>query len=201
MDGGDDQAEGVHPGECIGRLQVGDARRRIALTVGIHRTRGGIHEVRKGRLVAQGAGLSVARDRAVDDAGIHRSHRSVVDAVACHHAGHEILDQYVALAGEVEHHRARLGMREVDGDALLAGVEANEIAALVGAALLQLQVERARVVAMHRALDLNDARAKICHEARAVRPGEHAREVQYREVSQHGGDSNDPRRPVGTIAT
>jgi hypothetical protein len=92
---------------------------------------------------------------------------------------------------EVEHDLAPARVRDVHGDRELACVDADEVRALVGASVLELDVAAARVVALARALDLDDARAEVGEEARCPGAGEHPREVEDGEAGQgrvgHGG--------------
>ncbi len=64
---------------------------------------------------------------------------------------------------------------EVERQALLVAVDAQEVRAL---AAEERRTPRARVVALARLLDLDDARAHVGEQHRAVRTGQHAREVE-----------------------
>ncbi len=78
-------------------------------------------------------------------------------------------------------------MSQVDRHALLARVDADEVRRLVGATRLELQVVLAHVVAVVRPLDLDDPRAQVREEPRAVGTGEHAREIEDQEIGQRAG--------------
>ena len=53
----------------------------------------------------------------------------VGEAKAFHRAGDEILDQDVALGGDVLERLLAVGMGEVEGDALLATIDADKVVA------------------------------------------------------------------------
>jgi len=122
--------------------------------------------------------LAEAGDRAVHEPGLHGRERGVVAAKLRDDARQEVLDHHVGGAREVQHDLAGLGMREVERQARLAGVDPDEIRGLVGAPLFHLSVPAPGVVAFARALDLDHPSAEIGEQARAVRAGQHAREVE-----------------------
>ena len=66
-------------------------------------------------------------------------------------------------------------MLEVERDAFLVAVDAEEVRAL---AFEKRRAPRSRVVALAGLLDLDDARAHVGEQHRAVRAGQHAREVE-----------------------
>ena len=140
--------------------------------------------MREGGAEPPGAGLAEARDRAVHEVRLHRGERLVVGAEARGDAGREVLDDDVGCPRQVEHDRAGLGAGEVEADALFARIAAHEVGALVLAVCLELMRSTAHLVAASGLLDLDDARAEIGEEARAIRPREHAREVEDDEAGQ-----------------
>src|SRR5437764_179017 len=71
-----------------------------------------------GGQVLVGAGLSVAGDRAVDDAGIDRGDVRVAKAQARHGSRRQVLDHHVRLLRQLKKHPSALRMLEVQGDAL-----------------------------------------------------------------------------------
>src|SRR5262249_59682881 len=73
---------------------------------------------------------------------------------------------------------------EIDGHALLAVCDAREVAALIGAARLELLHVDARLVARAGPLHLDDARAHVGEESRAVGTGEHASEIHDEQAIQ-----------------
>jgi len=79
-----------------------------------------------------------------------------------------------------------LRVREIDGDALFARVQAHEIAALVGARGIKLQDRVAYFIAFAGTLDLDHARTQIREHARRVWTGEYACEIDYGETGKQG---------------
>jgi hypothetical protein len=136
------------------------------------------------RARAPRARLPEARDRAVDEIGLQRAECRVVALKSSHDPGHEVLDDHIGLLGQVLHDRLALGPREVDADALLAGVHPGEVAALIGPAGLELQIVAPHVVALALALDLDDAGAQIAEQARAVGSGQDAGQIQDGDAGQ-----------------
>jgi len=98
--------------------------------------------------------------------------------------GGEVLHGHVGLPGEVADDLACLGPTEIEADALLAHVDPREVRALIVAARVELEMALAHVVAAALALDLDHARAEIGQETRAIRPGEHAGEVEDDEICE-----------------
>ena len=74
--------------------------------------------------------------------------------------------------------RAPFGLLEVERDAFLVAVDAEEVRAL---ALEKRRAPRARVVALARLFDLDDARAHVGEQHRAIRARQHARQVENRD--------------------
>jgi hypothetical protein len=148
----------------------------------VHHAGGCIDDVREGGAEPPGAGLAEARDRAVDEIRLHRGERLVVGAQARGHTGREVLDDDVGCPRQVEHDRARLRAGEVERNALLAGIAADEVGTLVVAVVFELVGPAAHFVAAAGLLDLDDARAQVGEQARAVRAGEDARQVEDDEA-------------------
>src|SRR5262249_22280275 len=138
----------------------------------------------EGRPRAPRPRLPEARDGAVDQVGLDGDERFVVDAEPRGYARGEVLDGHVGLPGEVPHDGARLGAPVIEPNALLAHVDAGEVRALIVTCGIELQMALAHVIAAARALDLDDASAQIGKEARAVRAGEDAREVEDDQVAE-----------------
>ena len=82
------------------------------------------------------------------------------------------------MARQVEQQREAAGIREIQRHAFLACVHAGEVGALVVSAGLDLMRARRMVVALDRALDLDDARAEVRQQAGAVGAGEDAGQVE-----------------------
>src|SRR5581483_4718320 len=101
-------------------------------------------------------GLAESGDRAVDEARMLRRQRRVVEAELRQRAGAEVLDEHVGVRDEPREDRAPLGPLEVERDALLVAVDAHEVRALP---VHERWSPGARVVALARLFDLDDARA------------------------------------------
>ena len=181
---GQDGAERVRAGEHVGRLEIAGPRRRIGLLLQVHDPRHGVDDVVEGRLEAKRPALAEAGDRAVHDAGLHGRERGVIAAELRDDARQEVLDHHVGRAREVQHDLARFRMREVERQARLAGVDPDEVRGLVGAPLFHLRVTAPGVVAFAGALDLDHPRAEVAEQARAVRAGQHAREIEDGDAGQ-----------------
>jgi hypothetical protein len=124
--------------------------------------------------------LAVARDRAVDDAGVERADVVEAEALPLDHARAEVLHHHVGLRHEVAQERAVPLVAEVRGEALLVAVDGVEEA--VGAAdLCVRQVERAAEVALARPLDLDNAGAEIGELERGKRARKELAEVHHEE--------------------
>src|SRR6185369_16050112 len=110
-----------------------------------------------------------------------RRQGGVVEALPRQRAGPEVLDHDVARRDELIEQRTAARVLEVQRDALLVPVDAEKVRAL------RSQKRRSpvsRVVAAARLFDLYDARAEIREHHRAVRPGEHARQIKDGRAGQ-----------------
>jgi len=85
------------------------------------------------RPVARRPGLAIAADRAIDEAGIDRAKRLVVDPQPRGHAGAVALDHHIGALGQPEEGGAVGLSLEVQDDALLAAVHRREKAGEHGA--------------------------------------------------------------------
>jgi hypothetical protein len=185
--GGHDGAKGVGSREHVGGLEVGGSRRGQVALLQVHEAGGGVDDVGEGRPLAPRARLAEAGDGAVDEIGLDGGERRVVDAQALGHPGGKILHGHVGLPREIADDVARLRAPEIEPHALLADIDPREIRALIVAARVELEVALAHVVAAPRTLDLDHAGAEVGEEARAVGPGEHAREVEDEEIGKRSG--------------
>ena len=75
-------------------------------------------------------------------------------------------------------------MCQIDRHAALAGVDPDEVGGLIGARLVHLDVAPSRLVPFARSLHLDHARAQVGEQARAVRTGQHAREIENGEAGE-----------------
>ena len=104
-----------------------------------------------------------------------------------HHTRHKIFDHHIGMARQIERHFAPLRMGEVQRHAFFTSIETDKVSALIGAAGFELVVETARIVALDRALDLDDACAEIGHQACAIGARKHAGEIEYGEAVEECG--------------
>jgi len=119
--------------------------------------------------------------------------RRRVEAELGQRAGPEVLDQYVRARDEPIERGSALGLLEVERHALLVAVDAHEIRAL---ARLKGRTPAAGVVALARLFDLDHPRAEVGEEHRAVRPGEHAGQVEDGDTLKRSHMSNKSRSIV-----
>ena len=129
--------------------------------------------------------VAVAGDRGIDDAGIDRPDRGVVEPEALDDAGPEILQHDVGLADQLSE-RGEVGrVLEVEREAFLGavdGVEDGRIPADLGVAQIDLATEVAAVGP----LDLDDAGAEVLQAQRGVGSGEELAEVDDDQSGQRG---------------
>ena len=198
----EDGVAGVGGGQHVGGLEVGGARRRLVALLEVHHSRDGVHDVGEGGTELPRPRLPEAGDRAVHDVGLDAADGLVVAAEPAHHAGHEVLDEDIDALGQLEHEVAASRIREIDADALLPGVHAREVRALIVPPRLDLVRAAAHLVALARTLHLDDARAEIGEQPRAVRAGEDAGEIEddqavERQISGGHRRSITIRAPTG----
>ena len=106
--------------------------------------------------------------------GLTARHARRVDAQLGGRARSVVLDQDVALPGEVEEELATIRRREVDAQAALVAVDGH----VRGALVLGLDLHRAPLRVAARRLDLEDVGTEVGQHHRAVRPGEQLAEVE-----------------------
>lgn len=83
----------------------------------------------------------------------------------------EVFDNEIGFGEERVEERSPLGMLEVESDAFLVAIDAQKVRALAGD---KRRAPCARLVAAARLFDLDDARAHVREQHRAVRSGEDA---------------------------
>ncbi len=164
-------------------VHVGVARR----VVGVHGATGvalrlgqpalGADDGRVRPAVRPRPGGAVPGDRRVDESRVLGQQRVRPESHPLHHAGAVVLDEHVAVPGEVGGELRAARGRQVDADVALAGVLLHEVR--------RLPVDARRGEAgqvARRWLDLDDVGAEVGEHPRAVRPGQHAREVEDTNV-------------------
>ena len=179
-----DDGRGVRGGQDVGGLQIRHARRRLVALLEMHEPRRGVDDVGERRSRAPRAGLAEARDRAVDDVRLHRAERLVVAVEPRDDARQEVLHDDIRHLRQIVDDRLPVGPRHVHAHAFLAGVHAGEVGALVAAAVLELQVVVAHLVAAPRTLHLDHTRAEVAQQARAVRARQDPGQVQDGDADQ-----------------
>ena len=179
-----DRDRGVRAGQDVGGLEIRRARRGLVSLLEVHEAGDRVDDVGEGRPRAPRAGLPEARDGAVDDVGLQGAERRVVAVEPRHDPGHEILHDDLGHHRQVLDDRLAFGTRQIDADALLAGIHPREIAALVASPGLELEVVAAHLVALALALDLDDASAEVAQQTRAVGSGQDAGQIQDGDAGQ-----------------
>jgi hypothetical protein len=172
---GGDHAEGGHHGAggVVHRDLVED--RFLAASLGVHEAAARLDERVEARVGREFALAAVAGDRAGDDARVDRSQRLVVDAEAFADAVAVVVEDDIGDADEIEEGFAPLRVLEVDGEAALAPVVADE-AQSVGA-------ER---VAVGR-LDLDAIGAPVGEDAGGEGAGDEGAEVEDADARERTG--------------
>ena len=122
-----------------------------------------------------GTGLTEAGNGTHDQLRMLRCERCVVEPDPGQRARPEILDHHVALRDQPVENRAPFRILEVEGDAFLVPVDAEKVRAF---AADERRAPAAGVVALPRLFDLDDAGAHVRENHRAVRPREHAGQIE-----------------------
>src|SRR5215212_891724 len=115
--------------------------------------------------------------------------RGVIEPELLERSGSEVFDEHIRLGNQIVEDRAAGRMFEIEGDAFLVAVDAQEVRALAwvsGVAIarsLRTGVQKGwspgpRVVAFARLLDFNDPRAHVGEQHRAVRTRQDTREIE-----------------------
>ena len=149
-----------------------------------------------GRAFGQRPALPKTRDRAVHQLGVALGQALVVQPIARHGAHLVVLDEHVALLGQLAHHRLPFGLGDVQRDGFLAAVVGQKTRRVVGIHLSALRVlhavegaDAARVIALARLLHLDDGGAHVGQVLGAHGPGDHTGQVEHgdaRKNAAHG---------------
>jgi hypothetical protein len=174
---------GVEAGEHVHQRHTDLVGRPLLRTRDRHETRLRLgHEVvaraSRGRALRAEPG-----DRAVDDPGIALPHLVVAHAEPVGTADLEVLDHDVGAGAQLEGKRPAVGLREVECAASLASVDGEVIGRLPAG---KGRAPRAGFVAALGTLDLDDVRAQVGENHRAVGTGEHARQVGDPDTRERG---------------
>ena len=176
-----DPLGGEHPRDDVHDGDAEPVRRPVGGAGDAHEPALALEHRVVARLRRARAILAVPRERRVDQPRMRGRQRAVVEPQAREHAGPEVLDEDIGARDERVEHAASLGALEVERHALLVPVDAQEVSAL---AVDERRSPRARVVAAARMLDLDDPRAHVGEQHRAVRARQHARQVQHRHAGE-----------------
>ena len=184
---------GKHTRHDVGNRHAEAERRTLRGSRDAHQAALALHHGVVSRLMASRSGLPESRDRAIHEARMRRVQRVEVEPHLGERARAEILDQHIAFRDEPVENRAPVGLLEIQRDAFFVSIDAQEIGALAlvrGVPIARtlrdgVQEGRspgARVIALARLLDLDDASAHVGQQHRAVRAGEHARQIEHRDA-------------------
>src|SRR4029077_7006689 len=136
------------------------------------------HEEVVGFFLRIGTARSIAGDAAPDERGVPLTQCARAEAEAIGRAGRQVLHEDVRLLDQTLENRPGARMLHVEGDALLRAVGPHE----VRREALDRVVIGTRRVARPRALDLDDACAKVGKLARGERPGDDLLERDDRDA-------------------
>ena len=140
-----------------------------------------LHERLVAGVLRLGAASAEGGDRGVDEPRVDRRDVGVAEPEPLHVPGLEVLHQHVGGHREVAHDRGARRVLEVDGDALLVGVEGEERrahAVLVGRPLTAFVPAEV--------LHLDDLGPEEGEQHRAVRSGEHPGAVEHPDPGEGG---------------
>src|SRR2546425_4853503 len=171
------------------RGDVRDRRRgldgRATLLAGVaHETARRLQDQVHAWLLREWAARPEGSDRAVDEARVRGVERLGAEAVALHHAGAEILDQYVRLRDQPAHQRGARLLADVDGEPTLVAVQPLEVEAADLGREAAGAVGVADAVAAAGLLHLDDVGAQVAEQRRAPRARRLVREVDDTDASQ-----------------
>ena len=128
---------------------------------------------------------AVARDARIDEAGVDRLQALVVEAGALEAAGADIGDENVGVLHEALHGFDALGLRGVDGEALLAAIvefEDRRALEVIGADILHGVAHGAA----REGLDLHDLRAPVGKDAARAGRGDVGGHFNDLDALEHG---------------
>ena len=192
-----DALRGEHARHDIGDRDAEAERRAIGSARDAHQPAFGLHDGVVARLGASRSGLPEARDRAIDEPRMPWRHRGVVEAQPGQRAGPEVLDEHIRLRDQPLEDLAAGRLLEIERDAFLVAVDAQEIRAF---AVQERRSPAARVVALAGLLDLDDPRAHVGEQHRAIGAREDAGQVENGDTLKGRHIWSVPRRRVLVFA-
>ncbi len=173
------QQDALHrhqPGHQVGNGHAHPERRAVLRPGDAHQATLGLQHRVVTRFVPPGAGLAEARDGAVNQPRPLRPERLIVEAGPCEGARTKVLDQDVGAVDQPAEQRPALSRLEVERDALLVAVDAEEIGTLPAD---ERRSPGASVVPTPGLLNLDDAGAHVGEQHRAIRAGQHPGQVDH----------------------
>ena len=176
-----DPPRGEHPRAHVADGFAHQRRRALRITGDAHQSAQRLDDDVVGRRRGVRPGLPEARDAAVDQARIRLGQFAISDTELVGHARPEVLDHDVGALSELPRNATSFRVPEVEANALLVAVQHREARALA----VDHDAHVALVVAA-RGLDLHHSRAEVAEHRGAVRPGQHAREIEDQQPFQQG---------------
>ena len=201
---GQDGGGGVGAGQNIDQCDADFHRHAVGLAGDTHQAAHALdHEIIAGATGIRPM-LSKAGDRAIDQPGIDRCQRVVIEAVFRQPANLEILDHDVAVRDQFAKDRRALRRSDVDGKRSLVAVDGREICRSGGGVARGIAGHRihkgrspaARIIAGSGPLDLDNVGAEIAKHLRGPGAGQNPRQIKNPEMRQRPGF---PRHGVGLM--
>ena len=118
---------GEHPRHDVGNGHAEAVGRTVGRARDAHKAAFRLHHRVVAGFVAARPRVAEARNRAVDQPRIAFGDRGVVEAELVERAGTEVLDHHVGLREQLLEQRTAVGVLEVESDALLVPVDAQEV--------------------------------------------------------------------------
>ena len=174
---GHDRAKGISTGQHIGDIDAAIIGAALLALVGHVReivSRGSVYHRRVSRQLRRWTGLTIARNRAIDEVVLDRSERLVIEAEPVHYTGPKVLDDDIGCRGEPAYRLDCLRRLEIERNALFSGIELTE----TGARAIAQRWARAHHVAFGR-LDLDHLGSQIGEQARAMRTRDRRRKIEH----------------------
>ena len=178
-----DGVAGRHARRQVDDRRSGPHRRPIRKAVQRHEAAFGLRDRIEAGTQRERALAAIGRDRAIDQARIGRRDRRIVETEFLHHAAGEILHHDIRLRDQFARDLERRRIGEIERDAALVAIEAEEGRAL--AADFRVFV-RPRIVAAVRVFDLDDFGAEIGERLRAGRTGDDPGEIDHQQTVEGG---------------
>ncbi len=125
-----DRVAGRHAGRHVDDRRTGPHRLPVRKAVQRHEAAFGLRDRIKARTQGELALAAIGRDRAIDQPRIGRRDRRIVEPELLHHAAGEILHHDIRLRDQLARDLQRRRIVEVERDAALVAIEAEEGRAL-----------------------------------------------------------------------